>query len=304
MEQHDDVFISYRRDGGEALACLLAERLMRLGYRVFYDVESLRSGKFNKKIYEVIENCKDVIVVLPQGGLDKCTDEEDWVRKEIIHGIRNQKNIVPVMMRNFKWPNRLPDEMKSLPDYQGVSADMEYFEAVFNKLLGLLHSTVDRSFVNKEYDLMYHSFSPYLGRKRITSRIVVDQTGHASLYSNIKNNDIQTADYQYYGIAMETDQNIYLYLDNDSSQEKLVIVLFKGAGSFDRYIGILNGLSSAMLPVSFKCVCLLHSDADRIREDLLEVVLQHNNKEWNNNVLAVESSQIHLFFSEDFLTEE
>lgn len=50
-----DVFISYRRDGGEYTAKILRDRLSELGYAVFFDVESLRSGDFNTKLYSVIE---------------------------------------------------------------------------------------------------------------------------------------------------------------------------------------------------------------------------------------------------------
>lgn len=39
-----DVFISYRRDGGESTAKILRDKLSELGYQVFFDVESLRSG--------------------------------------------------------------------------------------------------------------------------------------------------------------------------------------------------------------------------------------------------------------------
>ena len=44
-----DVFISYRRSGGEYTAKILRDRLEDMGYRVFFDVESLRSGYFNNR---------------------------------------------------------------------------------------------------------------------------------------------------------------------------------------------------------------------------------------------------------------
>jgi len=48
-----DVFLSYRRDGGEAMATLLHDRLVAKGYKVFLDIESLNSGSFNKKLLSV-----------------------------------------------------------------------------------------------------------------------------------------------------------------------------------------------------------------------------------------------------------
>lgn len=135
-----DIFVSYRRDGGEALACLISERLKQREFSVFYDVESLRSGKFNEKIFSVIDNCTDVIVVLPQNGLDRCVNEDDWVRKEIAHAIKAKKKIIPIMMRNFEFPKVLPEDIDDIRNYNGVSANMEYFEASFEKLLSMLDS--------------------------------------------------------------------------------------------------------------------------------------------------------------------
>lgn len=134
------IFVSYRRDGGEALACLISERLKQQGFETFYDVESLRSGKFNEAIFSVINDCEDVIVVLPPNGLDRCKNEEDWVRKEIAYALQTNKNIVPVMMRNFDFPEELPEDIDELRNFQGISANMEYFDAAFEKLLSMLKS--------------------------------------------------------------------------------------------------------------------------------------------------------------------
>lgn len=130
------IFISYRRDGGESLAALLHDRLERIGFTVFYDVESLRSGNFNEALLGFIEKCQDVLLVLPPGGLDRCiTDEKDWVRREIVHALKCHKNIIPVMMRNFSFPDNLPDDMKPIEKQNGVSATMEYFDAVIEKIV-------------------------------------------------------------------------------------------------------------------------------------------------------------------------
>ncbi|MCR4575533.1 MAG: toll/interleukin-1 receptor domain-containing protein, partial [Lentisphaeria bacterium] len=59
-----DIFISYRRNGGFETARLIYDRLTNLGYRVSFDLETLRSGKFNTQLYERIEQCKDVLVLL------------------------------------------------------------------------------------------------------------------------------------------------------------------------------------------------------------------------------------------------
>ncbi|MCD8364649.1 MAG: toll/interleukin-1 receptor domain-containing protein [Clostridiales bacterium] len=147
------VFISYRREGGESLAALLHERLSRMGYHVFYDVESLRSGKFNTQLLSVIENCTDVLVVLPPNALDRCVSEEDWVRQEIAHALKCEKNVIPVMMRNFFFPDHLPKELEDLPNMEGISANMEYFDAVIRRIDRLLISKPEEQLGEEERKL-------------------------------------------------------------------------------------------------------------------------------------------------------
>lgn len=135
-----DIFISYRRDGGDVIAHVLYERLTQMGYAVFQDIESLRSGKFNTAIYEKIEQCKDVILVLPQNAFERCDEEEDWLRKEIVCALKNKKNIIPVMLRGFSWPDKLPEEIEEVRYYNGLAANTEYFDQFFEKLCDFLVS--------------------------------------------------------------------------------------------------------------------------------------------------------------------
>ncbi len=129
-----DIFISYRRDGGDIIAHILYDRLTQKGYSVFQDIEALQSGKFNLAIYNKIEQCHDVILILSQGSLERCVEQDDWLRKEIICAIRNKKNIIPVMLRNFEWPSKLPNEINEIRFYNGITVNTEYFEQFIEKL--------------------------------------------------------------------------------------------------------------------------------------------------------------------------
>lgn len=134
MSEAKDIFISYRRDGGEFLANLLYLRLTADGYRVFLDIESLRSGKFNEQLFQVIEACTDLLLILPPKGLDRCADPSDWVRLELEHATNLGKNIIPVMMRDFRWPETLPEKLRDIPLKNGVTADTELFDGVISRL--------------------------------------------------------------------------------------------------------------------------------------------------------------------------
>lgn len=137
-----DVFISYRRDGGFETACLISEKLKAKGFRVFFDVESMRSGNFNDQLYGVIEKCKDIVVVLPEGGLERCNSPEDWVRKELLHALKHDKNIIPVMLSGFDWPDPMPEGLDTIKVMQAVPAtSYEYFDMSVDRIAGYLKST-------------------------------------------------------------------------------------------------------------------------------------------------------------------
>ena len=133
-----DIFISYRRTAYDT-ANLIAVKLRHAGYKVFFDVDTLTAGKFNEQLLEVIRNCKDFILVLPEDALDRCHQPEDWIRRETVCAMENHKNIIPVMLDGFSWPAKMPEGMEELPHYQAVTAvGHEYFDMAMQRLQGYL----------------------------------------------------------------------------------------------------------------------------------------------------------------------
>lgn len=148
------IFISYRRDGGEFFGKILHDKLTDKGYNVFFDVESLRSGLFDEQLYEKIDECNDFLLILSPNALDRCINEGDWVKNEIAYAIKQDKNIVPVLMRGFEWPDILPSDLEKLPTYQSEIfnsvSNSEHLDASVNVLCGrLLKSKPDNN--NKKY---------------------------------------------------------------------------------------------------------------------------------------------------------
>ena len=133
-----DIFISYRREGGYAMARLLYERFSGMYLHSFFDFEELQSGHFDVKIYQSIEESKNFVLVLPANALDRCNEEGDWLRLEIEHAIAKEKNIIPVMMPGFFWPKELPDSLMTLPNYNGVQLSRDYFDASITRIVSML----------------------------------------------------------------------------------------------------------------------------------------------------------------------
>lgn len=148
-----DIFISYRREGGYAMARLLYECFHNAGLSVFLDLEELRAGPFNEKLYEAIEKSENFVLVLPPKAMDRCGAENDWLRLEIEHAIKHKKNIIPIMMEGFKFPDDLPPSLQVVPFFNGVQSSREYFDATIKKAISMLHGVkIDQVNINERHD--------------------------------------------------------------------------------------------------------------------------------------------------------
>lgn len=126
-----DIFISYKRKS-LATANNLYYRLTTRGYLTFFDLEEMRKDNFNTQLLNYIENAKDVFVILEEGSLDACKIgnwEEDWFCREIAHAIKMKKNIIPILLDNYKMPNQefFPEALKELSLKNAPEFSFSYF---------------------------------------------------------------------------------------------------------------------------------------------------------------------------------
>jgi hypothetical protein len=111
-----DIFISYRRVGGKNYARTLKPELEKRGFRVFLDFDELKDGVFDKRIMDAISEAPIFLVILSKGALDRCANDGDWVREEILYADKTNRHIVPVEVdKTFReFPENLPNEVKSV----------------------------------------------------------------------------------------------------------------------------------------------------------------------------------------------
>jgi hypothetical protein len=132
-----DIFISYRRKGaGAGVAGELQAKLENRGYKVFLDVDNIGSGDFPEQIDQAIKSCNDFLLILSPGMLDRCVEEEDWVRHEIVLAEQYGKNIVGVSLPGFLMPeaSELPEPLRNLPEKQVFLWSHEYRNASIDKI--------------------------------------------------------------------------------------------------------------------------------------------------------------------------
>ena len=129
-----DTFISYRRAGGSAIAPRIYDYLRLKSYSPFYDINGMEAGRFDEQILFNIRNAQNFLLILSKGALDRCVNEDDWVRQEIATAIEFNLNIVVFIEEGFVYPDNLPDEIRVIKQYQAI----EYSEISLSSRIEML----------------------------------------------------------------------------------------------------------------------------------------------------------------------
>lgn len=141
----NDIFISYRREGGATTARLICKTLEDKNFRCFFDSESLSFGSFADSIKDNLKNSRNFILILTPGALDRCDSSDDWVRQEIalaldLYKSEKIKRIIPVFTNGVTgFPADLPPDISSIAEQNAIELNHKDFEANFSRLLDRLH---------------------------------------------------------------------------------------------------------------------------------------------------------------------
>ncbi len=130
-----DIFISYRREDSQGLisgtniARSIKQQLEIEGYkgRVFFDYSELSDSDFERVILSAIEQCKVFVLVLSKDSMMRCTNPNDWVRREILHAVKYGLKIIPIEPDNLfnGYPANFPDELRVVQREQHSKIHMD-----------------------------------------------------------------------------------------------------------------------------------------------------------------------------------
>lgn len=152
MEYKYDVFISYRREGGYDTAKHLNDLLVRDGYKVSFDIDTLRSGDFDTQLLTRIEHCKDFILIVDKHCFDRTLDSnsdpnKDWLRQELAHALKHNKNIIPIFLSDVSgFPEGLPKDIVKVTKKNGPEYNKYYFNDFYKKLCSRFLKSRKKSF--------------------------------------------------------------------------------------------------------------------------------------------------------------
>ena len=282
-----DIFISYRRDGGFEMARLLYDRLQDMGLNVFFDLEELRSGKFNVKLFGAIDDSSNFLLVLPPNSLDRCKNEDDWLRIEIEYAISKRKNIVPLMMKGFEWPSDLPETLKGLHLYNAVQMSREYFQASIDRLLSMCvnvsagggkktHAEKDGREENK-----YFTYDNRTERRRLNTQQKLMRGFDAPAYDKVKEKYEKLV---VLDIGTNTGEFVMDRLGASENLEKLIGIEFD-----EKAVRYSNDTYGQEGKIEFY---RLDAEADTFGDDLQEIMDSHGIKAFN--VINLSMIVLHL----------
>ena len=162
MENNYDIFVSYRREDGAQYARILSLMLEKRGYKVFHDHTTLISGNFADQIRNVIQDTHIFIMVLSPHYLDRCNNEIDWVRQEIMLAYQFKKYIIPVNPDNLftNVPSDIPTEIKQVVEMH-QHAQVSFGQMLEASIDKLVESIPNNKKTSSDRNVFYDIFLAY-----------------------------------------------------------------------------------------------------------------------------------------------
>lgn len=152
------VFISYRRNDQPHAAGRLFDRLCsKIEGRVFMDVHGISGGhNFAQVIDDRVEVCDVVLAVIgdrwltetdPATGKRRIELEDDFVRRELLAGLRIPNRVIPVLLDDvvpFRREN-LPHDLKMMADLHVLRLDHSRFDDDVERIVAAVEETFKKS---------------------------------------------------------------------------------------------------------------------------------------------------------------
>ena len=161
------IFLCYRRADTAGHAGRLVDSLEKHFGKgsIFQDLEAIVPGSnFTRTIDAAIARCEALVVMigntwlteLAADGSRRLDDPHDFVRMEIVAGLRHRRHVIPVLVEGTVMPaeNALPDELKPLARLQAMDLSDLRWEYDVERLAKVLRALTGDSSVHRRTFLM------------------------------------------------------------------------------------------------------------------------------------------------------
>lgn len=184
-----DVFISYKREGGDIWAELVRAILVyKYHLNVFLDVDTLHGGEWSPQLRDAIKESSNVVIILFKDLGKKLKLENDVFIQEIKQAIDFNKPIIPFYAADCNPVNILkskliPDLIKNIVSKQhGIVKYLhENTEATYNLLKQQLEVKIELN-ICSQYDSCYMKY--HINSDPPTPTIKIEENSNVSICLN------------------------------------------------------------------------------------------------------------------------
>lgn len=123
------VFISYRRKNWPFTQPLAKDLRARLDASVYVDLDSIDNVQFEQSILPNLRKSNVLLLIVTEQTFapDRIHKDDDWVRREIREAIKYKIPIILVSVDGVMPPHDLPNDLRTLSNYQAVKFYPEYY---------------------------------------------------------------------------------------------------------------------------------------------------------------------------------
>ena len=80
----------------------------------------IREGDFPYELARKIKSCRNFVAIFTADTFGQLDDNENWMAYEIEIAMKAKANIIPILSKDFVWPEKLPDRIKGIECYEAV----------------------------------------------------------------------------------------------------------------------------------------------------------------------------------------
>ena len=106
------------------------------------------------------------------------------LRLEISYALKTGKNIIPIMMNGFEWPEELPDEIVDLKHYNGVNVSFDFFDGVIKRIIKCMSLSTEKKDLESEQNIKHILFwgdFDVANIEKITNRLKLDDDHYVEI---------------------------------------------------------------------------------------------------------------------------
>ncbi len=87
-----------------------------------------------------MDKCDIFLLILSRNALNRCSNSGDNVRQEILEALDRKLAMIPVTAEDFVWPDKMPEGIEVIQDYNAIPYVQVYSDQFFERLYSFIET--------------------------------------------------------------------------------------------------------------------------------------------------------------------